>query len=100
MSWPDGFILPGFELATRVPAEELRRGEHDPRGAEPALECVLLNERALEVVRAIAGEPLDGHDLAAVRLDRARRPAGPGLAAARLAPVITPSRGRGAGRGA
>src|SRR5690606_20531287 len=68
---------PAADLLLRrvgVDLQEVRRGHDHARRAEAALQPVLLPEPLLHRVEpAVAGEPLDGHHLAAVGLDRQHR---------------------------
>src|SRR6478752_1455675 len=64
-----------------VPGEEVGRDHDHARRAEAALEAVLLPERLLQRMEAVAGgEALDRRDAAAVRLDREHRAALHGVA--------------------
>ena len=55
MSWPDGFIMPGFELATRISAKELARVGEDLKNGK-ANPRDLKMELAREIIRMFYGE--------------------------------------------
>src|SRR6266704_3219785 len=69
--------VPDLPLARAgVLRQQVDRGQDDARGAEAALQSVLLPKRLLQrVQRAISREPLDRRDLAAFRLDCEHRAA-------------------------
>src|SRR4029078_20650 len=87
----------GF-VGLRVLAEQPCRLHDHPRRAEAALQAVLIPERLLErVERRLAGHPLDGLELATIRLAREHRAGlralaidvdGAGAAVARVAPDV------------
>ena len=54
-----------------ITLEKLMRRQNHPRRTETALQSVALPKRFLEQMKLVAlGEPLDGHNIGAVRLDR------------------------------